>query len=79
MRGNSAGGAVPETRWAFFSGTHKGSLETDRFAGGLAGSGKAGSSPAVPQAGCVRSGRCFVFSGCPVSHLPGEGSSFKMK
>lgn len=62
-----------------FSGSHKGSLETDRFAeGGLAGSGKTGFSP-VPQAGCVRSGRCFVLSGSPVSHLPGEGSGFKMK
>lgn len=41
--------------------------------------GKWGPSLAVPRAGCVRSGRCFVLSGSPVSHRPVEGSGFKMK
>lgn len=34
--------------------------------------GKRGPAPALPQTGCVGSGRCFVLSGSPVSHRSGE-------
>lgn len=47
--------------------------------GALAGSGKAGPAPALPQAGCVGLGMSTALSGSQLSHLSGEGSGFKIR